>query len=287
MAQIPGTLLAKAINPSYSIAAGALIWSISATCQAAAFNRAGLFVCRLGVGVGEAMFGVFAKLSQVGARPILTLLAQVKPWHSTCHFGIPKVTWPNESVYSSQQVRPTLQEILHPGTDNLPRRRLADPILVVGALSGAFGGLIAFGVTSIKHSSIKQYKILFLIEGELAFCPFHFPPMQSSPFRSLDKLSHPLGTTWYCSLVKLSLMNPLRMPERDLGNLRLPLYALNPSEESLPLRRRTYALSHATQRGVERRLQGSDQLEGCCRLFGGLEDLCHLHLVGRSLSLGV
>jgi hypothetical protein len=36
-----------------------MIWSIGATCQAATFNRAGLFVCRLFVGVGEAMFGTF------------------------------------------------------------------------------------------------------------------------------------------------------------------------------------------------------------------------------------
>lgn len=55
---IPGTLMAKQINPSYSIAAGAMIWSVAATLQAASFNRAGLFVCRLFVGVGEAFFGM-------------------------------------------------------------------------------------------------------------------------------------------------------------------------------------------------------------------------------------
>ncbi|GAA5832322.1 hypothetical protein JCM3766R1_002381 [Sporobolomyces carnicolor] len=54
---IPGTLLAKQFNPSRTIAIGALIWSVGATCQAAAFNPAGLFVSRLFVGVGEAMFG--------------------------------------------------------------------------------------------------------------------------------------------------------------------------------------------------------------------------------------
>lgn len=53
---IPGTLMAKQINPSRSIAAGVMIWSIAATCQAAAFNPAGLFVCRLFVGFGEAFF---------------------------------------------------------------------------------------------------------------------------------------------------------------------------------------------------------------------------------------
>ena len=53
---IPGTLMAKQINPSRSIAAGVMNWSIAATCQAAAFNPAGLFVCRLFVGFGEAFF---------------------------------------------------------------------------------------------------------------------------------------------------------------------------------------------------------------------------------------
>ena len=52
---IPGTLLAKAILPSTSIAAGALIWSTAATCQAAALNPAGLYVSRLFVGIGEGL----------------------------------------------------------------------------------------------------------------------------------------------------------------------------------------------------------------------------------------
>ncbi|GAA5927892.1 hypothetical protein JCM10213_000919 [Rhodosporidiobolus nylandii] len=54
---IPGTLLAKAVLPSTSISAGALIWSVAATCQAATSNPAGLYVCRLFIGVGEALFG--------------------------------------------------------------------------------------------------------------------------------------------------------------------------------------------------------------------------------------
>ncbi|KDE03411.1 hypothetical protein MVLG_06077 [Microbotryum lychnidis-dioicae p1A1 Lamole] len=54
---IPGTLLAKAINPSTSISIGALIWSIAATCQAAAKTPGGLYTARLFVGLGEAMFG--------------------------------------------------------------------------------------------------------------------------------------------------------------------------------------------------------------------------------------
>jgi len=51
---IPGTLLAKQFNPSRTIAFGALTWSIAATCMAATQNRAGVFVCRLFIGVGEA-----------------------------------------------------------------------------------------------------------------------------------------------------------------------------------------------------------------------------------------
>jgi hypothetical protein len=50
-------MLAKAYIPSRSIAAGALIWSIAATCQATVKNPAGLYVCRLFVGIGEALFG--------------------------------------------------------------------------------------------------------------------------------------------------------------------------------------------------------------------------------------
>ncbi|GAA5861871.1 hypothetical protein JCM1840_006860 [Sporobolomyces johnsonii] len=54
---VPGTLLAKQFLPSTTIACGALIWSVAATCQAGTQNPAGLYVCRLFVGVGEALFG--------------------------------------------------------------------------------------------------------------------------------------------------------------------------------------------------------------------------------------
>ncbi|BGP37061.1 hypothetical protein JCM10449v2_000965 [Rhodotorula kratochvilovae] len=54
---VPGTLLAKQFLPSTTIAFGALCWSIAATCQAGVTNPAGLYVCRLFVGVGEACFG--------------------------------------------------------------------------------------------------------------------------------------------------------------------------------------------------------------------------------------
>lgn len=54
---VPGTLMAKQILPSTSIAVGCLIWSVAASAQAGARNPASLYVCRLFVGVGESMFG--------------------------------------------------------------------------------------------------------------------------------------------------------------------------------------------------------------------------------------
>ncbi|POY71015.1 hypothetical protein BMF94_5940 [Rhodotorula taiwanensis] len=54
---IPGTLAAKRFQPSRTIAMGALLWSLAATGQAAVQNPAGLYVCRLFVGLGEAFFG--------------------------------------------------------------------------------------------------------------------------------------------------------------------------------------------------------------------------------------
>jgi hypothetical protein len=54
---IPGTLASKYWQPSTSLGVGAGIWAIAATCMAAAFNPAGVYVCRLVIGIGEAMFG--------------------------------------------------------------------------------------------------------------------------------------------------------------------------------------------------------------------------------------
>jgi MFS family permease len=54
---IPGTLASKYMLPSTSLAIGCAMWSVAATCMAGAFNPAGVFVCRLIVGLGEAMFG--------------------------------------------------------------------------------------------------------------------------------------------------------------------------------------------------------------------------------------
>lgn len=49
---IPGTLAGKHFLPSTSLAIGCLLWSVAATCMASTFNPAGVFVCRLVVGIG-------------------------------------------------------------------------------------------------------------------------------------------------------------------------------------------------------------------------------------------
>lgn len=54
---IPGTLLAKAILPSHSIALGAFLWSIAAASMAGARSFGSIIVCRLFIGLGEALFG--------------------------------------------------------------------------------------------------------------------------------------------------------------------------------------------------------------------------------------
>lgn len=101
---IPGTLLAKAILPSRCIAIGALIWSAAAAGQAFASGPRSLYLCRLFVGVGEAMFG------QVRA-PLFTRSSQSFAWsnhprttracHSTSPSGTRKRRLPSGSVCSS------------------------------------------------------------------------------------------------------------------------------------------------------------------------------------------
>ncbi|WRT64333.1 uncharacterized protein IL334_001265 [Kwoniella shivajii] len=140
---VPGTLLARQFLPSRSIACGALIWSIAATCQAAAFTKGGLFVCRLFVGIGEAMFGQAMAL-------------HLSYWY-------------------------TKQELA----------KRVGLFISAGALSGAFGGLISYGVASIKNSKIPQWRILFLIEGcpsvVLAICVFLFMPSRPETSRYLNE----------------------------------------------------------------------------------------------------
>jgi len=60
-----------------------------------------------------------------------------------------------------------------------------------GALSGAFGGLISYGVSSIKNASIDLWRILFLIEGIpsliLAVCVFLFLPNRPQTSKYLNE----------------------------------------------------------------------------------------------------
>ena len=59
---IPGNMLAKVLPPSKSLALATFVWGVAATCQAAVTNYAGLIVCRLFIGVGEAGFGAAVAL---------------------------------------------------------------------------------------------------------------------------------------------------------------------------------------------------------------------------------
>ena len=67
---VPGTLLSKAIPPNYALGAGCLIWCVANTLDMAKANRAAaaagmagcqnyasIIVCRLFIGIGEAIFG--------------------------------------------------------------------------------------------------------------------------------------------------------------------------------------------------------------------------------------
>ncbi|KAK8866095.1 hypothetical protein IAR55_001246 [Kwoniella newhampshirensis] len=140
---IPGTLLAKQFLPSRSIAAGAMIWSIAATCQAATYNRAGLYTCRLFVGIGESMFGQAMGL-------------HLSFWYTKADLA----------------------------------KRIG-LFISAGALSGAFAGLISFGVSSIRGAPLPQWRILFLIEGcpsvILAICVFLFLPSRPETSRYLNE----------------------------------------------------------------------------------------------------
>ncbi|KAJ9103229.1 hypothetical protein QFC21_002652 [Naganishia friedmannii] len=140
---IPGTLLSKQINPSTAISIGALVWSIAATCQAATNNPAGLYVCRLFVGLGEAMFGQSMSL----------------------YFAF----W-----YRKNEIAKRISFFIG-----------------AGVVAGAFGGLLAFGVSSIEHSKIAKWRILFLIEGIpsliLAICVFLFLPTRPQTSRYLTE----------------------------------------------------------------------------------------------------
>ncbi|WWC71753.1 uncharacterized protein I206_105712 [Kwoniella pini CBS 10737] len=116
LVSIPGTLLSKAFPPNYALGAGCLIWAIAATCMAACQNYASIIVCRLFIGVGEAIFGQAVVL----------------------HYSL----W-----YKKNEIATRLAAFIG-----------------AGVLAGAFGGLIAYGVSHI-HSHIDTWRILFIIEG--------------------------------------------------------------------------------------------------------------------------
>lgn len=139
---IPGTLMAKKWLPSTSIALGALIWSLAATGMAGSRNLAGVVVCRLFIGLGEALFGQAVAL----------------------HYSL----W-----YKKNEIS----------------KRLA-LFIGAGVLAGAFGGLIAYGVSHIK-GSIATWRILFLIEGLpsvlLAIAIFFFLPSRPDKSHFLNE----------------------------------------------------------------------------------------------------
>ncbi|OZJ03566.1 hypothetical protein BZG36_03097 [Bifiguratus adelaidae] len=54
---IPGNMMAKFLPPAAALSIACLIWGIAATCQASVTSYAGLVVCRLFIGIGEAGFG--------------------------------------------------------------------------------------------------------------------------------------------------------------------------------------------------------------------------------------
>jgi hypothetical protein len=66
-------------------------------------------------------------------------------------------------------------------------------------VSGAFGGLISYGVSSIKYPKIEQYKILFLIEGLpsvlLSICTLLFMPSRPETSRLLTEDERTLALT--------------------------------------------------------------------------------------------
>lgn len=108
------------------------------------------------------------------------------------------------------------------------------PVISAGALAGAFGGLLSFGVSSIKHSPIKQYKVGL-----------------STTLSQISSMCHSSDF----------------IPDRGLSE-RYPrcvcssFHAFDASEVSIPHGRPTYALLDPSKRGVFGRLQGGDQLEG-------------------------
>ncbi|CAF3312063.1 unnamed protein product [Rotaria socialis] len=149
---VPGNIMAKVLKPSTAMAIAALIWGIASTLQAAAFNFAGIVVCSLFIGIGEAGFG-------------------------------PTVPFYYSIWYKRDEI--AMRNALFIGC---------------GALAGAFGGLIAYGVSHSTNSSIKPtWRILFLIEGlptlVLALLIFLFLPTHPESSKYLSSEERVLATT--------------------------------------------------------------------------------------------
>jgi len=73
---MPGNLLGTIITPDKALGIGAFIWGTASSAQAGATSFAGLVVCRLFIGLGEAAFGsavalyytLWYKRNEIGAR---------------------------------------------------------------------------------------------------------------------------------------------------------------------------------------------------------------------------
>lgn len=59
---VPGNMLGSYIQPNYALALGSFVWGLASTAQAGAHGFAGMVVCRLFIGLGEAGFGAAVPL---------------------------------------------------------------------------------------------------------------------------------------------------------------------------------------------------------------------------------
>jgi MFS family permease len=149
---VVGNIMAKVLEPSNGLAIAAFIWGTASTLQAATFNFAGIIVCRLFIGIGEAGFG-----------PTVPFYYSI--WYKRDEISIRNAFF-----------------------------------IGCGALAGAFGGLIAYGVSFATNSSVSPtWRILFLIEGlptlVLALCIFLFLPSRPESSKYLTAEERTLATT--------------------------------------------------------------------------------------------
>ncbi|CAD6582353.1 MAG: hypothetical protein TREMPRED_003261 [Tremellales sp. Tagirdzhanova-0007] len=140
---IPGTLLSKAVSPNYALGCGCLIWGIAAASMAGCHSYGAIIVCRLFIGLGESIFG-----QAVVLHYSLWTLSACPPFNNRPVFVV--------FNHSFSLLLPQYKK-------NEIATRLA-AFIGAGVLAGAFGGLIAYGVSHI-NSKIQTWRILFLIEG--------------------------------------------------------------------------------------------------------------------------